>query len=274
MTPTNWLVQSNVSLTSPTSAQIELACKLTNRSFHSIIHPPGRIAMLQVPETTKSCPLVFHGRSALILSALNSEWRHGVFFEPENFTHSAYARGYTDDYLNVDAQLMSWEELLEFDDHNDSAVFLKPINDYKGFTGLRVRRSEIASFYKDLTKSRPMPLQDLVVVAQPKNIINEWRFFIVDGVPISASMYVPKISDIVPVEVWDFATQLARIWQPAVVYTLDIAKTDFGFKIVECNCFNASRFYLADIEKLVRVISEFQESTYPQNLSRYGAGES
>ena len=48
----------------------------------------------------------------LILNALASPWRHGVFFDPESFTHQAYARGFGDLLLNCEATVMTWAELL------------------------------------------------------------------------------------------------------------------------------------------------------------------
>ncbi|WP_399314144.1 hypothetical protein [Trichocoleus sp. FACHB-262] len=40
---------------------------------------------------------------------------------------------------------------------------------------------------------------------------------------------------------------------------LDVARVEQTWKVVECNCFNGSRFYLADVARIVRAVSQYQE---------------
>jgi hypothetical protein len=72
-------------------------------------------------------------------------------------------------------------------------------------------------------------------------------------------MYRPGGDSNLPVELIRFAEDIVSRWTPASVFVLDVARVESAWKIVECNCFNGSRFYSADVERLVAVISEHQE---------------
>ncbi|WP_437301627.1 ATP-grasp domain-containing protein [Sorangium sp. So ce426] len=83
--------------------------------------------------------------------------------------------------------------------------------------------------------------------------------FVVDGEVVTGSMYRPSGDSHLPRELIDFAERAASRWAPASVFVLDVARVDGAWKIVECNCFNGSRFYSADVERVVRTVSEHQE---------------
>jgi hypothetical protein len=72
-------------------------------------------------------------------------------------------------------------------------------------------------------------------------------------------MYRPSGDPYLPRELIVFAEEAAARWAPASVFVLDVVRVEGAWKIVECNCFNGSRFYAADVERLVRAVSEHQE---------------
>lgn len=106
---------------------------------------------------------------------------------------------------------------------------------------------------------RPVAPTSEVVLGKPSEIDAEWRLFLVGGEVVTGSMYRPSADPLLPRELVDFAREAASHWMPASVFVLDIARVDCSWKIVECNCFNGSRFYSADVEHLVRRVSEHQE---------------
>ncbi len=206
-------------------------------------------------------PVVFHGRTTLVLRALEDpKWRHGVFFDPACFQHRAYAAAYGDRLLNDDATTVTWEELLRKPRGPGRLVFLKPNDDLKRFTGTVIALSQAPALYKAL-RDAPHPVDPTaeVVVGIPREIDAEWRLFIVDGRVVTGSMYRPSGDPHVPRELIDFAEDTTSRWVPATVFVLDLARVESQWKVVECNCFNWSRFYSADVERLVRVVSEHQE---------------
>lgn len=206
-------------------------------------------------------PVVFHGRTTLILRAFeHPKWRHGVFFDPGRFQHRAYVAAYGERMLNADARVLSWEELLREPHAPEELVFLKPNDDLKHFTGQVLRFSECVDLYRTLRRgARPVEPTSEVVLGKPSEIDAEWRLFLVDGEVVTGSMYRPSGDPHVPRELIDFAQDAASHWVPASVFVLDVARADYAWKIVECNCFNGSRFYSADVERLVRQVSEHQE---------------
>jgi hypothetical protein len=205
--------------------------------------------------------VVFHGRTTLILRAFeHPRWRRGVFFDPERFQHRAYVQAYGERMLNADARVLSWEELLRVPRAPDELVFLKPNDDLKHFTGSILRFSECADLYRMLRRAaRPVALTAEVVLGRPSEIDAEWRLFLVDGEVVTGSMYRPSGDPHVPRELVDFAQSASSHWMPASVFVLDVARVDRSWRIIECNCFNGSRFYSADVERLVRRVSEHQE---------------
>ncbi len=206
-------------------------------------------------------PVVLHGRTTLILRALeHPRWRHGVFFDPERFQHRAYAAAWGRDMLNADAQIMSWERLLREPRGPDDVFFLKPNDDLKYFTGQALRFAEAGDLYQALRKTaRPIDPESEVVIGRPKEVDAEWRLFFVDGAFVTGSMYRPSGDPNVPRDLVTFATSAVSRWAPASVFVIDVARVDRCWKIVECNCFNGSRLYSADVERLVIAVAEHQE---------------
>ncbi|NEX94859.1 ATP-grasp domain-containing protein [Caulobacter sp. 17J65-9] len=100
-----------------------------------------------------------------------------------------------------------------------------------------------------------------MVVAPPRTIEAEWRFFIVDREVVGCSEYrrwgAPSIDGPVPHAAIMLAADLAELWGPAPVYCLDLAEADGRIGVVEANCFNASRFYGADAHRVLKAVNAF-----------------
>lgn len=267
---TTWVVQTNVEAESTSPAALRRACSVERLPFYEVSVIPGSATLPELPAITG--PVVFHGRTTLILRAFeHPKWRHGVFFDPNRFQHRAYVEAYGDRMLNADAQILSWKELLNEPRPPDELVFLKPNDDYKHFTGSVLRFSACADLYRELREAgRPIAPSSEVVLGKPFEIDAEWRLFLVDGEVVTGSMYRPSGDAHLPAELVDFAEKAASDWTPASVFVLDIARVDRAWKIVECNCFNGSRFYSADVERLVRQVSEHQERSEESGLDRRG----
>jgi hypothetical protein len=59
----------------------------------------------------------------------------------------------------------------------------------------------------------------------------------------------------VPYAAIDLAAELATRWSPADIYCVDLAATGDRIGVVEANCFNASRFYGAVTERVLRAVN-------------------
>jgi len=256
---TAWIVQTNVEPESTSPGALRRACLAEEFPFHEVSVLRGSATLPELPAIEG--PVVFHGRTTLILRAFeHPKWRRGVFFDPEHFQHRSYVQAYGERMLNADARILSWERLLHEPREPDELVFLKPNDDLKHFTGSVLRFSECANLYGDLRRAgRPIAPTSEVVLGRPTEVDAEFRLFLVDGEVVTGSMYRPSGDPSLPRELVDFAQEAASQWMPASVFVLDVARADRAWKIVECNCFNGSRFYAADVERLVRRVSEHQE---------------
>lgn len=144
---------------------------------------------------------------------------------------------------------------------NDT-VFMRPTRADKIFTGQLVYREDYEKcvarfgFYDD-------DPTNLVIVAEPQNLVNEWRFFVVDGKVITGALYrsLGKSVDVQITEddvVFGQAQKFADIWQPQKLYTLDLCETKAGdVKILEIGAFSCSGQYASDISKLVKAVTDF-----------------
>lgn len=256
---TAWIVQTNVEPESMSPSALRHACAVEKRPFYEISVIPGSATLPEMPAIDG--PVVFHGRTTLILRAFeHPQWRRGIFFDPMRFQHRAYATAYGDQLLNADAEIATWEEFLRQPRDPEELVFLKPNDDLKRFTGGMLSFAQCRTLYSRLrSAARPIEPTVEVVIGKPREIDAEWRVFVVDGEVISGSMYRPSDDTYLPPDLIAFAENAASQWVPASVFVLDVARVEQKWKIVECNCFNGSRFYTADVCRIVRAVSEHQE---------------
>ena len=95
-------------------------------------------------------------------------------------------------------------------------------------------------------------------MAPCKEILAEYRFFIIEGQVVTGSQY--KIGDrvqsstIIPSDIYQYASEQAARWQPNRAFAIDIAQTHQGPKIIELNSANSAGFYACDIGKIVDAV--------------------
>lgn len=180
---------------------------------------------------------IVFGAGTLINVAKLKGWIPGSFSK-DNF-NCTYLRDVCGDlWLNNDAYFSQIGDL-NFSGHK----FVRPALDNKYFSGAVMSLSD---FNENMDK------EQVVVVAEPKQIINEYRFFIVDGVISSATMYKPYRSYFIDAGAVRFAEDALKVCKPDLAYALDICLTSKGeYKIVEVNSINGSGFYSAEVKKII-----------------------
>jgi hypothetical protein len=139
----------------------------------------------------------------------------------------------------------------------DREVFIKPTSDLKGYIGGIIPVG--TTIYDFLMKGSYMPhwKSETTLVAEVKDIYSEYRFFVVGNRVITGSRYMlnkeVNASVDIPAEVQKMAVELAKVYQPDKVFTMDLALLHNGsIEIVEYNCFNGSGTYLAPLEDLMK----------------------
>lgn len=252
MKPT-WIVQSNLR-NSVTLGMLSNACERLDLELMPVSILPGAEML---PTDLPNGPLIAHGATTLVkLAVRDRRFLHGVFYIPENFCHSAYLRGYGRDYVNADAVLVSWEEALERLAENREQ-FVKPPDDLKAFTGFVATRSKLKTLHEKVLSSS-LPCPDTILIGPLHEVDAEWRLFVIEGAIVSGSMYLPSAESHLPVDLLEFAGRAIERWAPAPVFVIDIGRVNGEWRIIECNCFNWSRFYMSNVDAIVRALSHYQ----------------
>lgn len=184
--------------------------------------------------------------------------KHGVFYNEQGFDQNYYGK------LNLPL-LNAVSQNLAIKDHLNTSfnepVFIKPSRDQKAFNaGILEPGYSIKDFiFSQLHEN--FYLEEIAIIAPLKSIYAEYRFFVVDQEVITGSQYRNShslfVSDIIPENVQAAAKEYAKLYQPHDIFTMDLADTPEGIKIIEYNCWNASGLYKTNIPKIFNAVQEF-----------------
>lgn len=187
-------------------------------------------------------------------------WWPGVYdMEPFGFDQHLEHWGFR--MLNSDSIVVPFGEA-KF----EGTKFIRPAHDTKAIVGGLMDWDDFGPWQKrviDMGNETGGTLTALtpIQVSTPKQIYAEYRFFVVDGRIATGSMY--KFGDRVQyMEVnkdhsaAQYAEECLKLWQPLPAFTLDIADTPNGFKIIETNTINSSGMYAIDVQSLVLALEE------------------
>ena len=218
----------------------------------------------------KAFPIVPLGSTKLVKLAQNENW-NGIFYN-ENFKMSVFNKNRTD-MLNQNADFFSVKHMEYFIRHithyypekNEQLKFIKPDEDLKSFSGKVSTYSEMRDWCNSKDNNNPdLDINTVVAIADPVNILFEWRCFVVGGEVVTATMYKDfhhpkKVYDIVEFHLKPFQ-MFADKWLPHECCVMDIAHTDIGYRVIEFNCLNCAGFYnqndiLPVIEKINKYLS-------------------
>lgn len=145
-------------------------------------------------------------------------------------------------------------------------VFIKPTRDLKAFAGIIVEPGRTVG---EEVYGRPQDsslTEDEIVLYSPlKNIVKEFRNFIVGSKIIDSSIYKigAKVQYAVPSEderrkIEEFFEELVKHYEPHDVYVVDFALLDTGeMVVVEYNCLNCAGMYSVDRRKVFKAIIDF-----------------
>lgn len=211
---------------------------------------------------------VFWGSTTLMGQILNSEWKNlpTFFYRPDGFHYPTWQRHFGRKLLNGSAKILPLREVAETW-KTPSPKFLRPLGDFKDFTGQVFYREDFFRWYEDIAVNGGYPTltpDTPIVFGRPKNILQEWRFFIVKRKIISASLYredgKTKQEAGASKGALQFVESLLDRWLPHETVVMDVAavKTPVhtNMRIVEFNTLNTSGFYAHDVEAIVRAVTE------------------
>lgn len=145
----------------------------------------------------------------------------------------------------------------------DQLLFIRPNDDTKSFAGDVKEFKNIGTWYEGLRRyeNTNLTIDTKIVVAEPWNIVKEWRLWIVNKKVIAASQYRKyfKLSkeEGCPKEVKDFAEARCQHYVPHDVFCMDIGMSGGELYIIECGCMNGSGFYKANIQNIVKEVMDY-----------------
>ena len=147
----------------------------------------------------------------------------------------------------------------------DGGFFIRPNADSKAFSGTIMNVEEFAEWKQrilDVTGWTNCPPETEVIISPLKTIWAEYRCIMVNGRYVTGSRYKTgkrvEYSPEVGQRIINFANQCAAIWNPRVAFTLDIADTPEGLKIIETNAISSSGFYAIDMNIFVGEITRMK----------------
>lgn len=176
--------------------------------------------------------------------------------------YSIYSLYYKENLVNYDSEIFTFSSPLVW---NERYKFIRPTMDTKSFTGAVYTEYD----WKDLVKSALLFKTELlnentiIQVSSVKNIQKEIRFWVIGGKIITGSQYRLG-KDVIYDSYYDFeaeifAQKMVDLYQIADCFVIDICLHDDVWKIVECNCLNASGFYLSNVQKMLMELEYFYE---------------
>lgn len=184
--------------------------------------------------------------------------KNGIFYDIESFDQALYSK-FNLPLLNKDALYLPVKDNL--DTSFDKAMFIKPSRDLKAFNGGILEANVSIKDYIMSQNYQAFYIDEIAIISDLVNIQAEFRFFVVSGEVITYSYYRKNgqafKSKEVPQNVIDVAREYAKLYSPATVFTLDIARTNDGYKIVEYNCWNSSGSYDCDLKLMYAKVQEF-----------------
>ena len=220
---------------------------------------------------TKGCRInhknvICMGSYSLRHAAAKAGWTPGVFdLEPFNFEQQLQHWG--THMLNHDAVVSDFEQAIVL-----AFSFLRPIEDSKVFAGAMFEPEEFLEWQRKVCVleedfGTSLTGKTKIQVCSAKKIYAEYRFWIVRGEIVSASMYKQgdKImySDRVDGVYFDYVRARIAEWSPHHAFVIDVcALPEDEIKIVEINTLNSCGFYACDIPKLVCAL----ENAFNQKL--------
>lgn len=205
-------------------------------------------------KTDRKDVFFFGSSSAGMVAKKKYNWTPGHFIN-ENFDMEVYLREYKEHMLNSDGKVRSVaaiSEAIEALGLKKGHLFLRPSADTKEFTGQLFTPGDWMAYIKDNELIKDLK----VLMASPKQTQQEIRCWIIDGEPVTMSQYtigrrVNYLNMDNNEEAALFAKKMAKIYQPARAFCLDICLYNDEYHIVELGCINHCGFYDANMGKLI-----------------------
>lgn len=256
-----WIIQKNLHKEGAFASLID-SLELQHTQYQMVDIVPFSHEMIPDVVPPAGEPVFVVGATSMGEITKDKGWLPGYF--DENLDYRFLAQYYGTELLNHDMLVGPLRDIEVF----NGLIFVRPVSDKKQFAGqvmesieyLKCRDQIIAldgdSSYTTITGD------DIVILSTVKKIYAEYRFFVVDGVVVTGSLYKRgnKVyySNQVDQYVYDYAQKMVDVWAPNRAFALDIFDTEHGLKVGEINSINSAGFYALDMGKFVNAINNMK----------------
>lgn len=198
----------------------------------------------------KSTPTMSFGSYALANQLIENGYTPGGFINDNLNIKIQMEMWGRDVFLNNDAVFSTMGALQKPEWKN---IFIRPVHDTKKMIA-RVIDNNNFDFAVQTYSAYNEPDFE-VLIAEAKEIIAEYRLFIVNGKVVAHSLYKlrgeVRTQPHVPDDIIIIAEELCTKWVPADAFVMDFAETPNGFKVLEVNNINCAGFYATNIPAIV-----------------------
>ena len=225
------------------------------------------------PHIDNPSPCMVYGSTALVQYAYDHGWGPHLYYAPEDFNYNAWLdNGLGELLLNgTYSDITTVGDLKENYSTQNWDWFVRPIGDLKKFNSQLVASSRMEVWAESLAERNPGadidPDTEVLIAPARKDLLKEYRLFVVDGKIVSQCQYMNegqldiRVGD--PDNLWwmsDLLSDVAWTWEPARAYVMDIVGIIGGeTKIVEFNTINASGLYACDPHAIVTAIDQLEK---------------
>ncbi len=214
-----------------------------------------------IPDVNPEGKIFVIGSMSMHRVAKRKGWDPGVIMIPDMLEVATHWKHYLLNSEYTVGAIGTLNAEVEFPE----PMFIRPYDDSKAFNGTIMDAEDFADMQRNLTRvasDKPTCSLDTQVIISPlKEILREYRFFIVDGEVATGSMYKRGGKVLYSDELdgaLDFVKEFLKVetWRPAKAFVLDVAMVPSGYDIIEINNLNSAGFYASDIQKLVMAIED------------------
>jgi len=220
--------------------------------------------------------LVIPYGSVSFVADLHKLWKDApcIWYDPDNLSWGAMAAYWGEHLLNREHVITTigdfkdrqsyFFNLLGKDHQGNNVIFIKPYWNNKCFNAMilveMAADGTLEQFITDNNYFDRVHRDTLIVLARPKIVQNEWRFFIAGRQIIGSTQYSKNrekhYEDGCPENVSNFAKKVMwgrgifshprvryNSWQPDWAYSLDICESEDELYVMEVGCLNCSDMY-------------------------------
>jgi hypothetical protein len=252
----HWIIQEN--LINPATRD-ELLRVLNERNCSVVLAklvPVFDVLMHEV--SVPAGPVFVYGSTGLGNVAKSAGWAPGYY--DAQLDYQLMLDRYGELALNYGAVCCPLGELPP----QPAPFFVRPVLDNKSFAGTNMESwEEFEEFRAGIARIADDPeaklrLTDVIAAAPLTRIDAEYRFFVINGRVVTGSRYkvgdMVRSSSSVPADVAQFAQQCVDVWAPNEAFTVDIAVTPGGLRVLELNSANSAGFYACDMGNIVDAV--------------------